>query len=172
MAYVIEVFFLQKIISKVEDVSYGFYLWQLIYDRAVTSITLYDRDELHFAMDAKCCTEESHPNNCWLPLTDQTWIVHHVSPSVIRCMFAKDIASGLYLPAEVETRYLQGLLLEMAEYDHHVQSAVGKIQGGQSSQSEHAADLCGCVVTPPAHPGQPLQRGRLNEYSTGPRLHS
>lgn len=159
---------------KVEDVSYGFYLWQLIYDRAVTSITLYDRDELHFAMDATCCTEESHPNNCWLPLTAQTWIVHHVSPSVIRCMFAKDIASGLYLPAEVETRYLQGLLLDMAEYDHHVQSAVGKIQGGQSSQSGHgmAADLCGCVVTPPAHPGKPLQGGRMNEYSTGPRLHS
>ncbi|CAK9045672.1 3-galactosyltransferase 20) [Durusdinium trenchii] len=156
---------------KVEDVSYGFYLWQLIFDREVTSLTLYDRDEVHFAMDAKCCTEETHPNNCWLPLTAETWIVHHVSPNIIRCMFAKDIASGFYLPAELETRQLQGLLLEMAEYDHTVESAAGSVQGGQVG-SGHPADLCGCVVTPPPHPGKPLQRGRLTELSTGPRLHS
>ena len=156
---------------KVEDVSYGFYLWQLIYDREVTSVTLYDRDEQHFAMDAKCCTEQSHPNNCWLPLTAETWIVHHVSPSIIRCMFAKDIASGLYVPGDVETRYLQGLLLEMASYDRNVENAAGHIQGGQFG-SGTPADLCGCVVTPPAHPGKPLQSGRLTELSTGPKLHS
>lgn len=155
---------------QVEDVSYGFYLWQLIYDRAVTSITLYDRDELHFAMDAKCCTEESHPNNCWLPLTSETWIAHHVSPSVIRCMFAKDMASELYLPTKTEIRHLQGLLLEMSAHDQSVQSAVGNIQGGKPGQGM-PADLCGCVVTPPPHPGKPVQRGVLNELSTGPRLH-
>eukprot|EP00971_Amphidinium_carterae_P181977 3611244-Amphidinium_carterae.1 len=27
--------------------------------------------------------EASHPNNCWLPLGLQTWIVHHVSPKTV-----------------------------------------------------------------------------------------
>ena len=160
----------QHVTDQVEDVSYGFYLWQLVFDRAVTSLTLYDRDELKFAMDAKCCTEESHPNNCWLPLSSETWIVHHVSPSVIRCMFAKDMSSGLYLPTGSEPRGVQGLLSEMLLYDSSVQSALGAIQAVQVG-SGAPADLCGCVVTPPAHPGMPLQRGRLTELSTGPRLH-
>ena len=31
--------------DEVEDVSYGFYLWQLTYDRQATSVTIFDRDE-------------------------------------------------------------------------------------------------------------------------------
>jgi len=63
---------------RVEDVSYGFYLWQLTYDRKVTSVTIFDRDEDHFAMDAKCCTEATHPNNCWLPLNETPCDVNRV----------------------------------------------------------------------------------------------
>merc|ERR1711920_187417 len=45
---------LKKII--IEDVSYGFYLWQLVLERNVASVTLLDNDEERFAMDLKCCT--------------------------------------------------------------------------------------------------------------------
>ena len=34
-----------RIRFEVEDVSYGFYLWQLTFDRQVTSVTIFDRDE-------------------------------------------------------------------------------------------------------------------------------
>lgn len=158
---------------RVEDVSYGFYLWQLTYDRKVTSVTIFDRDEDHFAMDAKCCTEATHPNNCWLPLNEKTWIAHHVTPSTVRCMFAKDLGSGFYTPSSSEARSMTGLLAEMAAFDSHVQSATGTIQGGKipTSGAGPPADLCGCVVTPPAHPGKPLQRGGMTELSGGPRLH-
>lgn len=56
---------------KVEDVSYGYYLWQLIFERELTSVTLLDNDEARYAMDGKCCTEASHPNNfgCRSPTT-------------------------------------------------------------------------------------------------------
>lgn len=56
---------------KVEDASYGYFLWQLVMIGA-TSVTLADRDEAHFSLDPKCCTEKSHPNNCWSPLGDTT----------------------------------------------------------------------------------------------------
>mmetsp|Transcript_89162 Transcript_89162/g.277182 ORF Transcript_89162/g.277182 Transcript_89162/m.277182 type:complete len:615 (-) Transcript_89162:56-1900(-) len=158
----------------VEDVSYGFYLWQLAFERDGTSVTLLDTDEPHFAMDAKCCTEATHPNNCWLPLTAETWIVHHVSPQTLRCMFAKDVAAGLYRPGPPAGRLgLEGLLRGMAAHD----SAVPPAHEGARLGVPDAApwrgplpDLCGCVVTPPAHPGRPLQRGGLQELSTGPRL--
>eukprot|EP00931_Biecheleriopsis_adriatica_P103317 TRINITY_DN78169_c0_g1_i1.p1 TRINITY_DN78169_c0_g1~~TRINITY_DN78169_c0_g1_i1.p1 ORF type:complete len:619 (-),score=100.79 TRINITY_DN78169_c0_g1_i1:34-1890(-) len=157
---------------KVEDVSYGFYLWQLAFERQLTSITILDRDELHFAMDAKCCTEATHPNNCWLPLSADTWIAHHVTPAIIRCMFAKDVEAGFYLPKSSETRTLQGILSDMAAYDKTVQTAVGVIRGSDTQGTGQAADLCDCVYTPPAHPGQPLQKGIMLETSSGPRLHT
>ena len=71
-------------------------------------------------------------------------------------------------PLELRT----GLLAEMAAWDSHVQSAAGNIQQGAiPSSAGPPADLCGCVVTPPAHPGKPLQKGGMQELSTGPRLH-
>ena len=33
-----------------------------------SGFTISDMLEERYAMDAKCCTEESHPNNCWSPL--------------------------------------------------------------------------------------------------------
>merc|ERR1740123_813090 len=109
----------------VEDVSYGYYLWQMVFERELTSVTFLDNDEEHFAMDAKCCTEASHPNNCWLPLSAVTWIVHHVSPKTIQCMFSKDVAAGLYrldaFSGDADTRLL---LNDMLIHDETVQVAL------------------------------------------------
>jgi len=159
----------QKI--KVEDVSYGFYLWQLVFDRGLTSVTLLDNDEQRFAMDLKCCTEASHPNNCWLPLSSDTWIVHHASPKTVRCMFAADIRAGFYFPGPSETRGATGILQEMLAYDTNTTTAIGVVQGGvhgSLSWDGPLAELCDCVVTPPPHPGRPLQKGGLTELNTGP----
>eukprot|EP00927_Polykrikos_kofoidii_P060414 TRINITY_DN55400_c0_g1_i1.p1 TRINITY_DN55400_c0_g1~~TRINITY_DN55400_c0_g1_i1.p1 ORF type:complete len:624 (-),score=107.89 TRINITY_DN55400_c0_g1_i1:54-1925(-) len=158
---------------KVEDVSYGFYLWQLVYDRELTAVTMLDRDEGRFAMDAKCCTEATHPNNCWLPLTLETWIAHHATPKIVRCMFAQDVRAGFYQRGVEETRAAEGILREMLEHDATVETALGTVQAGvpgTASWMGELADLCGCVYTPPAHPGQPLQKGGLSELASGPRL--
>ena len=46
---------------QVEDASYGFFFWQLAVQRHLTALTLVDRDEDLFAVDPKCCNEETHP---------------------------------------------------------------------------------------------------------------
>lgn len=170
---------LKKII--VEDVSYGYYLWQLVFDRLLTSVTLLDVDEPRFAMDAKCCTEQTHPNNCWLPLTDGTWIVHHASPKIIRCMFATDLAAGMYVPVPpaegLESSGRLALVSEMLPHDSNVRSAA--TPGAAAAVAPRPGlwegpmpDLCGCVYTPPPHPGQPKQTGGpMTEFADGPRLY-
>eukprot|EP00928_Gymnodinium_smaydae_P036701 TRINITY_DN25613_c0_g2_i2.p1 TRINITY_DN25613_c0_g2~~TRINITY_DN25613_c0_g2_i2.p1 ORF type:complete len:389 (+),score=81.28 TRINITY_DN25613_c0_g2_i2:129-1295(+) len=173
----------------VEDVSYGYYVWQLVIDRDLASVSLIDGDEKRFAMDPKCCTEESHPNNCWLPLSLGTWLAHHVTPETVRCMFAKDGAAGFYAASELrldpsmapggdgaERWQAQELLVqEMSKLDATL--------AGRSPRSLHwthaptadwagnLADLCGCVYTPPPHPGRPLQKGGLTETAAGPKLY-
>ena len=116
---------------KVEDASYGHFLFQLVILRA-TTVTIVDKDQDRFAMDAKCCTEQTHPNNCWAPLRADTWIVHHVDPETIRCM--------------------------------------ARVDAAQPSAGPEFPSLCGCVVTPPAHAGAPLQQGGLVEGPNGPTL--
>jgi len=167
----------------IEDVSYGFYIWQLVFERDMASVTLFDHDEIRFAMDAKCCTEVTHPNNCWLPLNNGTWIVHHASPEILRCMYHADLAAGYYLIADVQRTPSVGidnLVHQMLLHDSSVRSALNGSSGlGSSPDSISVAsswegalpDLCSCVVTPPAHPGKPLQMGGLQELSSGPRLH-
>ncbi|CAD7935926.1 unnamed protein product [Amoebophrya sp. A25] len=81
---------------RVEDASYGLYLHQLV-TRGLSSVSLYDMMEEHFAMDAKCCTEISHPNNCWAPLNNRSYVIHHMKPEQLVCMFKKDVAQGLYV---------------------------------------------------------------------------
>lgn len=164
----------------VEDVSYGYYLWQLVFDRLLTSVTLLDVDEPRFAMDAKCCTEQTHPNNCWLPLTDGTWIVHHASPKIIRCMFANDIAAGMYAvvqPAADGAPERLALVAEMLAHDSNVRSALAPNAAAVAVRKPDAwdgpmPDLCDCVYTPPPHPGQPKpSKGPMTEFSNGPRLY-
>jgi len=167
----------------VEDVSYGYYLWQLVVDRNLASVTILDSDEKRYAMDPKCCTEQSHPNNCWLPLTDLTWIVHHVSPKTVRCMFTADIRSGHYTlnaPHYERPQAAAALIQEMLPLDSTLRSSLGAgaiVETPSPQQVLSAgpgvgppADLCGCVVTPPPHPGQPLP-GNLKETPNGPRLY-
>ncbi|CAD7972261.1 unnamed protein product [Amoebophrya sp. A120] len=87
---------------RVEDASYGLYLHQLV-RRDLASVTLYDMMEEHFAMDAKCCTEITHPNNCWAPLNDRSYVVHHMKPEQLVCMFRKDTEAGLYVQLTTTT---------------------------------------------------------------------
>jgi len=161
----------------VEDVSYGFFLWQLVFMRNLTSVTLLDNDEQHFAMDPKCCTEQSHPNDCWLPLSGETWVVHHIKPQTVRCMFAADVAAGIYELAAPRPRSsdLDALLRRMLAHDPHVEGALHAdrraASRGTAPRAGGLPTLCGCVDTPPAHPGQPKPSEVLKEFSTGPRLH-
>merc|ERR1712008_213334 len=168
----------------IEDVSYGFYIWQLVFERDVASVTLLDHDELHFAMDAKCCTEATHPNNCWLPLTSATWIVHHASPEILRCMHQADLAAGYYHIAGAPRTPSVGvddLVYQMLSHDSSARGALNSssyLGSGIDSISIASSwdgalpDLCSCVITPPAHPGKPIQMGGLQELSTGPRLYA
>lgn len=68
---------------------------QLI-EKKRTSVNIADMIDEHFAMDPKCCTELTHPNNCWSPLTIKAWVIHHVQPERMVCMFKADVQGGLY----------------------------------------------------------------------------
>lgn len=158
----------------VEDVSYGFYLWQIVFERDLGSVTLLDNDEKHFAMDLKCCTEQSHPNNCWLPLSSSTWIVHHASPKIVRCMFEVDTRAGLYqLDRSAPLDGVDDLVSKMLPHDSTLHASVGTSRQFVPSYVAREGpfpELCSCVYTPPAHPGDPKQTGGLKELASGPRL--
>ncbi|KAF4656976.1 Galactosyltransferase [Perkinsus olseni] len=74
-----------------EDASYGYYMYQL-----PRSYTIGDVDEDLFSMVPKCCTELTHPGDCWSPLTPQVAIVHHLNDPQIACMWEADVLGGLY----------------------------------------------------------------------------
>eukprot|EP00397_Hematodinium_sp_SG-2012_P017928 GEMP01018344.1.p1 GENE.GEMP01018344.1~~GEMP01018344.1.p1 ORF type:complete len:627 (+),score=136.52 GEMP01018344.1:68-1948(+) len=141
----------------IEDVSYGYFLYQLV-ELEATGVSIVDRFEHHWAMDPKCCTEESHPNNCWSALRDDTWIVHHVEPERMGCMFAADLQTGYYkaTPSSAWADHPSARTLAGA-YE-----VTG--QGGQRLQFPKdvsrgfgtMASLCDCVYTPPPHPKMPL----------------
>ncbi len=80
---------------QIEDVSYGYWLHQVV-RRKMASVTIQDLLEENFAMDPKCCSEITHPNNCWSPLKATSILVHHMSPQQLVCMFRTDVENGLY----------------------------------------------------------------------------
>ncbi|CAE8596759.1 unnamed protein product [Polarella glacialis] len=166
-------------------------LWQLV-TAGATSVTLADREEKHFALDPKCCTEKTHPNNCWSPLTDLSWVVHHVGPRAVRCMFRTDIQAGYYqlrqptqrpdarrcLSAEALSALLPGD--DIGNDADSVQNACAPVPTAEPAASSEAYEprrdwplpsLCGCVYTPPAHPGQPKPGSPMQEGADGPSLH-
>ncbi|KAF4689492.1 hypothetical protein FOZ60_001616 [Perkinsus olseni] len=75
----------------IEDASYGYYMYQLR-----RSYTIGDVDEDLFSMVPKCCTELTHPGECWSPLTPQVAVVHHLNDSQMACMWEADVLGGLY----------------------------------------------------------------------------
>jgi len=176
---------------KVEDASYGYFLWQLVV-LGITSVTLADNEEARFALDPKCCTEKSHPNNCWSPLSDGTWIVHHVGPRAIRCMFRTDLEAGYYLPRGAQAQS-ERQCFATAGLAHLLPSddSIGGPDGAppqpcapwvaaapvpewawayDPKRSDALPSQCGCVYTAPPHPGQPVP-GPMYEGADGPRLH-
>eukprot|EP00434_Breviolum_minutum_P023297 symbB.v1.2.020551.t1/scaffold1731.1/size134469/8 len=54
-------------------------------------ITLDDRDSYRvFAMEPSC-----NPS-LWSHVTHRSWVIHHVSPEQVQCMWDKDVAAGVY----------------------------------------------------------------------------
>jgi hypothetical protein len=73
---------------QVEDVSYGLALFLSSSVLNKVSVTIVDTDEDRFSFDAICCTELSHPGQCWSPLRQGlTWVVHHLKPDQIECFY-------------------------------------------------------------------------------------
>lgn len=154
----------------IEDVSYGYFLYQLV-EMGVTSVSIMDRFEHHWAMDPKCCTEESHPNNCWSALASDTWIVHHVEPQAMGCMFYADVRAGYY--NIVNTNKQTSLTQNLA----HAYESLGKkgtilpaFPVTTVDEKKPMAWLCECVYTPPPHPKQPRPNPNsgLIETANGP----
>eukprot|EP00927_Polykrikos_kofoidii_P051699 TRINITY_DN45499_c0_g1_i1.p1 TRINITY_DN45499_c0_g1~~TRINITY_DN45499_c0_g1_i1.p1 ORF type:complete len:650 (-),score=66.32 TRINITY_DN45499_c0_g1_i1:38-1696(-) len=75
-----------------DDPCIGVHLRQLLLDpeEPLPSLTLDDFDNRVFAMEPSC-----HPN-LWSKMTNRTWVIHHVSPKQIRCMWDADIQAGYY----------------------------------------------------------------------------
>lgn len=174
---------------KVEDASYGYFLWQILMS-GITSVTLADREEASFALDPKCCTEKTHPNNCWSPLGPLTWVVHHVGPKAVRCMWRTDLEAGYYRPVQPPPpdgrQCLSAFALTMlapgddstvgidaAPHPCQLQVAAApqpEPQVYEPKRSEALPSLCGCVHTPPPHPDRPIP-GPMREGPSGPTLY-
>eukprot|EP00929_Paragymnodinium_shiwhaense_P081396 TRINITY_DN42570_c0_g2_i1.p1 TRINITY_DN42570_c0_g2~~TRINITY_DN42570_c0_g2_i1.p1 ORF type:complete len:595 (-),score=113.40 TRINITY_DN42570_c0_g2_i1:63-1847(-) len=82
-----------------DDPCIGVHLRQLLFDpeEPLPSITLDDFDNKVFAMEPSC-----HPN-LWSRITNRTWVIHHVGPEVIRCMWDIDWRAGYYFETEQGT---------------------------------------------------------------------
>jgi len=167
---------------RIEDASYGFYLHQLA-TLNLTGVTLQDLMEENFAMDAKCCTEQSHPNNCWSPLKPTSWLVHHMQPQQMVCMFRKDVDFGLYVP--LASNVYNGPLGSRGAASGSMLRTWRTSFGGEQKSAdavdydfylgdiarEDLADLCGCVYTPPPHPDAPTpSHNFVQEPGQPPRL--
>lgn len=78
-----------------DDPSLGVHLRQLVMEQGAF-LQLDDRGAMtRFAMEPTC-----HAEGAYCPLKNTTWIVHHVSPRAIRCMFEEDVAAGHYQRAD------------------------------------------------------------------------
>lgn len=81
---------LVDLLSKVphpDDPALGVALNNLVeFDRL--SLNIDDRDLNSFALNPSC-------NATFLNITSRTWVVHHVDPEAIRCMWAIDVAEGV-----------------------------------------------------------------------------
>lgn len=75
-----------------DDPCIGVHLRQLLFDpeEPLPSLTLDDFDNKVFAMEPSC-----HPN-LWSRMNNRTWVVHHVTPTQIRCMWDVDVREGYY----------------------------------------------------------------------------
>lgn len=103
-----------------DDPCIGYHLRQLLFDpeEPLPSITLDDFDNKVFAMEPSC-----HPN-LWSKITKRTWVIHHVSPEQIRCMWSADVQAGYY------------------------GSEAGKIVVNGEVSPHELPDLCGCATDP------------------------
>ena len=104
---------------RIEDASYGFYLHQLV-EAVVTGVNIADNIDEHYAMDAKSCTEVSHPNSCWSPLRNESWLIHHMKPEQQVCMFKKDVAGGMYVTFYDEHQSQQQQVQNQNSFKHQV----------------------------------------------------
>lgn len=73
----------------------------------------------------------------WSPVTNRSWVVHHVNETVIRCMWEADLAAGYYKDqAKVFGRWNSNHLGAVVWVDH-------------TRPKFDMPDLCGCVPIAP-----------------------
>ena len=70
-----------------DDPALGVYLWQLVTQPPKTFLHVDDRDENRFSLNPGCVSTFSRMHN-------STWVVHHVTPQQLRCMWASDTQGG------------------------------------------------------------------------------
>ena len=84
--------FISEVIAG-DDPSFGVHLRYLRDDPSarVPRLTLDDRDSYRvFAMEPSC------NEALWSHVTQRSWVIHHVSPEQIQCMWKVDLEAGIY----------------------------------------------------------------------------
>ncbi|CAK9015685.1 3-galactosyltransferase 16) [Durusdinium trenchii] len=93
-----------------DDPSFGVHLRYLRDETGlVARLTLDDRDSYRvFAMEPSC-----NPS-LWSHVTHRSWVIHHVTPQQIQCIWDVDVEAGIYEDREA-------LLHVGAAYQHHAE---------------------------------------------------
>eukprot|EP00920_Eleutheroschizon_duboscqi_P038632 GHVT01092741.1.p1 GENE.GHVT01092741.1~~GHVT01092741.1.p1 ORF type:complete len:550 (-),score=34.26 GHVT01092741.1:1158-2807(-) len=107
-----------------------------------TALYLDAADSMRFAMTPTCVSPGSSEKNTphWLPLSGSTpWLVHHVTPRQIRCMFTLDERVHLTPTQQTPNVSPSGISANGARYDGTIAGI-----GAESFIEKDMPDLCPC----------------------------
>ncbi|CAE8734657.1 unnamed protein product, partial [Polarella glacialis] len=134
---------------------------QLHLDREMglgAGLTLDDRDSYRvFAMEPSC-----NPG-LWSHATPRTWVVHHVTAAQMQCMWAADVAAGIYTLGLSQ----QGVLSVSAAMDLLSQVSAGVAAAlGAAPEVPPLPDLCSCLAVGPLAAELSQRKDKINASRT------
>eukprot|EP00435_Cladocopium_sp_Y103_P049700 s640_g15.t1 len=138
-----------------DDPCFGVHLRYLRDDpRMVPRMTLDDRDSYRvFAMEPSC-----NPG-LWSHVTHRSWVIHHVSPEQVQCMWDADVKAGLYqlTPSTVE---LPVAALWAAK------EAASFVTEPEMQEPPPFPDLCHCLELGPMAAELAMRQDKINASRT------
>ncbi|CAL1141175.1 unnamed protein product [Cladocopium goreaui] len=121
-----------------DDPCFGVHLRYLRDDpRMIPRMTLDDRDSYRvFAMEPSC-----NPG-LWSHVTPRSWVIHHVSPEQVQCMWDADVEAGLY--------QVSGSTVELPMVAQRAaQQAASFATVAEMQEPPAFPDLCQCLQSGP-----------------------
>ncbi|CAK9109650.1 unnamed protein product [Durusdinium trenchii] len=138
-----------------DDPSFGVHLRYLRDETGlVARLTLDDRDSYRvFAMEPSC-----NPS-LWSHVTHRSWVIHHVTPQQIQCIWDVDVEAGIYEDREA-------LLHVGAAYQHHAEVDAKFATNPDLSPLVSLQELCSCLENGPYAAELSQRKDKINASRT------